>query len=427
MSILVKKFDEQWLALTFPYCKEIVAQIRLIAGRRWMPKHRCWLVPYTVTAVLQIEQELSGFKLTFEEQLQQELDLLNITDLAGSTEAKKLSKSQQVSNSAYKEEPLQDEHILPLARPNDIRASESKAPPDKEASHSSLSRPNEINSANHAAPKWDAIERQRMIDALMLRGYSRKTIRSYVSHLQQYCQFVSRKHVAWSSKHIPTYTLELTERGCSSSYINQSISALKFYFIKVLKEADQQSYIRMKKEQKLPVVLSLHEVKRLLNALTNPKHKALLYMTYSAGLRVGEVVRLKMEHIDQERSLIIIRQGKGKKDRQTLLSEAAWQVLSEYISEEQPSLWLFPGQRQSKPLNERSAQKIFERALLIAGIEKDASIHSLRHSFATHLLESGIDIRYIQELLGHQNVKTTQRYIHVSSKDISRIKSPLDL
>src|SRR5690606_30990759 len=152
----------------------------------------------------------------------------------------------------------------------------------------------------------------------------------------------------------------------------------------------------------------------------NLKHRALLFITYASGLRVGEVVRLKPRDLDMERKTLTIRQGKGRKDRYTILSAAAIKEINKYLESERPQFWLFPGQDSRKPLTERSAQKVFEQALSKSGVNKKVTIHSLRHSFATHLLEAGTDIRYIQELLGHQHLKTTERYTHVSIKEIGR-------
>ncbi|WP_261991022.1 tyrosine-type recombinase/integrase [Paenibacillus polymyxa] len=225
---------------------------------------------------------------------------------------------------------------------------------------------------------------------------------------------------------VQKYALALLEKGLSHAYVNQAISALKFYFRHVLKQPKSAAYVRPKKESKLPDVLSLNEVMRLLKAVKNLKYKTILYLTYTSGLRVSEVVRLRLEDYDRERKVLKVRQGKGRKDRQTLLSEAAFAVVEQYIEVEQPADWLFPGQREGRHLTERSAQKVFEKALAEVGIRKQVSIHSLRHSFATHLLENGIDLRYIQELLGHQSVRTTERYTHVSRRDIGRIQSPLD-
>lgn len=149
-------------------------------------------------------------------------------------------------------------------------------------------------------------------------------------------------------------------------------------------------------------------------------------MTYSSGLRVSEVTKLQLRDLDQERRTLHVRQGKGRKDRLTVLSEHAFAAVQVYVDRYKPEKWLFPGQHSHRHISERSVQKMFEKALLDAGITKDVSLHSLRHSFATHLLEGGIDIRYIQELLGHSNVQTTEIYTHVAVKSIKNIKSPLD-
>ena len=150
-------------------------------------------------------------------------------------------------------------------------------------------------------------------------------------------------------------------------------------------------------------------------------------LMYSAGLRVGEVVKLKIEDIEVKRKLIRVRDGKGRKDRYIVLSEIALRTFREYVDKYKPEKWLFPGQRKDKHISTRTVQAIFEKARDKAGIKKDATVHSLRHSFATHLLESGVDLRYIQELLGHKSSKTTEIYTHVSTKNLSKIKSPLDL
>ena len=149
-------------------------------------------------------------------------------------------------------------------------------------------------------------------------------------------------------------------------------------------------------------------------------------LVYSAGLRVGEVVRLKPEDIDSKRMLIHVRGAKGRKDRYTLLSESAFKVSKEYLNRDKPPLWLFPGPDKERHISIRTAQRIFEMACNRAGVKKEVTIHSLRHSFATHLLESGVDLRYIQELLRHKSSKTTEIYTHVSNKDFMRIKNPLD-
>lgn len=189
---------------------------------------------------------------------------------------------------------------------------------------------------------------------------------------------------------------------------------------------EQARYIRPKKEKKLPYVLSEHEVLKILRSPGNLKHRTMLYLTYASGLRVSEVVILRPEDLDCSRGIITVCQGKGKKDRHTLLSQAAWSLVQTYIRKERPGKWLFPGQYPGTHMHERSLQKVFTDALHRSGVNKKAGIHVLRHSFATHLLENGTDLRFIQELLGHANPATTERYTHVSTKNIRRIQSPLD-
>lgn len=183
---------------------------------------------------------------------------------------------------------------------------------------------------------------------------------------------------------------------------------------------------RPKKENKLPDVLSQEEVLGILGCIKNPKHKALMLIVYSSGLRVGEVVRLKIADVDSKRMLIHVRDAKGRKDRFTMLSKQALVYLRSYFKAFRPEIWLFPGDKEEDHLSERTAQRIFENARQKSDIMKKVSIHSLRHSFATHLLEEGTDLRYIQELLGHSSSKTTEIYTHVSKRDITKIQSPLD-
>ena len=209
--------------------------------------------------------------------------------------------------------------------------------------------------------------------------------------------------------------------------MNQAVSAIKFLFAEILDKPRIAIQLpRPNKEKKLPKVLSEEEVSRILAALDNNKHRAILFLTYSAGLRVSEVVNLKIIDIDSDRMLIYIRQGKGRKDRCVMLSEIALQELRRYFKEYRPLEWLFPGAKTDWHITERTVQKVFANACKIAKIQKQVSVHSLRHSFATHLLEGGTDLRYIQELLGHNSSKTTEIYTHVTKKSIQKIQSPLD-
>ena len=182
--------------------------------------------------------------------------------------------------------------------------------------------------------------------------------------------------------------------NCSASTLNIAINALKFYFGEVLKRRFACSIRRPKKDKKLPVVLSQEEISVILSSVKNIKHRLILMLIYSAGLRVGEVVKLRTEDVDVRRKLIRIRGGKGRKDRYTILSDVALKTLREYVEKYKPKKWLFPGQRKDWHINTRTVQKLFENACKKAGITKDVTVHSLRHSFATHLLESGVYLRY---------------------------------
>jgi site-specific recombinase XerD len=265
-------------------------------------------------------------------------------------------------------------------------------------------------------------------EQLKLKGYSFKTRKTYIKHLKRFCSFSEEELDLVANHHIKRYMLFLLdEQSTSHSYANQALSAIKFLYNDTLNQKRLIEGIpRPKKENKLPNVLGFEEVKKILDSIENEKHKTILFLVYSAGLRVGEVVRLRIEDIDSKRMLIHVVQGKGRKDRYTLLSDIALTQLRKYYSLYKPETWLFPGQNKKEFLTERTVERIFEKACLLAKINKKASVHTLRHSFATHLLESGTDLRFIQELLGHSSSKTTEIYTHVTQKNISNIQSPLD-
>lgn len=267
-----------------------------------------------------------------------------------------------------------------------------------------------------------------MKDRMKLKGYSPKTIKSYISHAGMFLEYCKNDIDKLTKDDINKYLLYLLEEKESAhSFVSQSVSSLKLMFGQVFSREDMvTNIVRPKKENKLPEVLSSKEVLKLLDNVTNLKHRAILFLTYSSGLRVGEVVRLKPKDIDSDRMLVHVVQGKGRKDRYTVLSEVAVKVLREYAREYKPVTWLFPGEDPNSHITERTVQRVFEKAKEKAGISKNVSVHSLRHSFATHLLEGGIDLRYIQELLGHQSSKTTEIYTHVTQKSIKSIASPLD-
>jgi len=270
--------------------------------------------------------------------------------------------------------------------------------------------------------KFDALERE-----LISRKYSPKTVKAYLHYNREPINFAGKHSLNINESNIKDYLRYLVEeKDATASTLNTAINALKFYYGKILKRKFMYEIKRPKKDKKLPVVLSQEEVSRILSVVSNIKHKAILMLIYSAGLRVSEVVKLKVEDIDVERKLIHVKGAKGRKDRYTILSDNALKTLNLYLKAYKPEKWLFSGAKGVRHLSTRSAGRIFKNACKEAGIKKDVSIHSLRHSFATHLLESGVDLRYIQELLGHKNPKTTEIYTHVSTKQLGKIKSPLD-
>lgn len=276
--------------------------------------------------------------------------------------------------------------------------------------------------AKHEQSQFEDLRRE-----LVSRKYSYKTIKGYLYYNKDFINHVGKNPSEIEDEDIRDYLVYLAEeKGAATSTLNQAINALKFYYGAMLKKKFVYEVKRPRKDKKLPVVLGPEEVARILGAVENLKHRAILMLVYSAGLRVGEVVKLKPEDIDDKRMLIHIKGAKGRKDRYTMLSETALSVLREYQGQYKPANWLFEGARLGRYLSTRSAEKIFKHACQKAQIGKDVSVHTLRHSFATHLLEGGTDLRYIQEILGHQHSKTTEIYTHVSTKNIGKIKSPLD-
>ena len=262
---------------------------------------------------------------------------------------------------------------------------------------------------------------------LSSRMYSIKTVNSYLHYNKAFCRTMQKGPLEVNTDDIKAYLAYLdNSRDLSASSVNLAISALKFFYGSVLKRNIAGQQHRPRHDKRLPSVFSKAEVNLLLECEKNPKHRLLLMLVYSSGLRVSEVTALKKEDIDLSRKTIFIRSGKGRKDRFTLLSDRAAQFIKEYCLLYSIESWLFPGQPALRHLSIRSAQNIFYKAMQNAGISKNTSIHSLRHSFATHLLESGINLKYIQELLGHVSIRTTERYIHVAHLSPLRIPSPLD-
>lgn len=262
---------------------------------------------------------------------------------------------------------------------------------------------------------------------LISRKYSRKTIKGYLYFNRDFLGFVKKMPSEIVEDDVKNYLAYLAdERESATATLNQAINALKFYYGTLLKKKFLYEIKRPRKDKKLPEVLSKEEVSRMMIRTVNLKHKAILMIIYSSGLRLGEVARLELSNLDRDRMLIFVKGAKGRKDRYTLLSEKAIEIIDHYIKRYEPHRWLFEGAKDGRHISKRTIEKVFDQACERAGIEKDVSVHDLRHSFATHLLESGVDLRYIQELLGHASSKTTEIYTHVSTRSLGKIKSPLD-
>lgn len=262
---------------------------------------------------------------------------------------------------------------------------------------------------------------------LSQKRFSENTINTYVDVTTTYIKYaLLKKADIYSTKLVEAFSYDyIFIPNKSVSYQNQFISGVKKYFEYNGFTHNEIQLERPRKEKKLPVVLSANEVKSIFNSITNLKHKALLSLLYSAGLRIGEAINLEISDIDSQRMLIHIKQAKGKKDRYTLLSPAFVKILRMYYVAYKPQKYLFEGQKGGKYSN-TSAQKVLKNALDKTKIQKKVTLHSLRHSFATHLLEKGTDIRYIQELLGHSSPKTTMIYTHVTETSLKKIKNPFD-
>ena len=264
---------------------------------------------------------------------------------------------------------------------------------------------------------------------LRIRNYSPKTAKSYGSCVRTFVKYIAPRHPRDLAddeiREVFSRMLDSSQR--SSAGLNQLINALRFLYVEVYRRPLKLGILkRPKAEKKLPVVLSPEEVVRLLSSATNLKHKTILMLIYSGGLRLGEAVRVRVSDLDSDRMMIHVRGGKGKKDRYTLLSVELLRLVREYYRAYRPTEYLFPGAEGRGHISERAVESIFDRALAAASIRKPATVHTLRHSFATHLLEHGTDLRYIQALLGHSSSKTTEIYTHISTRDLGKIVNPLD-
>jgi integrase/recombinase XerD len=270
---------------------------------------------------------------------------------------------------------------------------------------------------------------QKFVETLQLKAYSPKTIITYKNEFAQLLYVLKDKNVAdLDASRLRDYFLYCTNTlKLSENTLHSRINAVKFYYEKVLgREKIFFEIPRPKRPLQLPNVLAISQVEALFSKLENLKHKTMLFLAYSAGLRVSEVVGLRVKDIHSARMVINIKGAKGKKDRMVVLSQGILELLRKYYVAYQPKFWLFEGQYKEEAYSVRSLQQIFHRAKNEAKIIQDVTFHSLRHSYATHLHERGTDIKLIQELLGHNDIKTTLRYTHVSNRALTNVVSPFD-
>ncbi len=350
------------LKIDMPCNKKVVETIKAIPGHIWHQASRTWLVPFTSTT-----------RITLTKALEQ----------AGYV----------------------------------VHYSEEKRP---EPVSSKVPRP-DAASYTRACPEE---YRQKLV----MRRYSASTLKSYVSLFTDFINYYPNKEPdTLTPDEIKAYMLYLVEqRQVSESYQNSVINAIKFYYEKV--KGGPRTFYDIERPIKtfaLPTVLSEEDIIRILSTISNLKHRCIIFLVYSSGLRLSEVANLTLKDIHSDRGLIVVRGGKGKKDRTTLLSERILEMLRLYYKEYRPVEFLFEGM-DGGMYSKRSIQQILKNAIAKAGYDKKATIHTLRHSFATHLLERGTDLRYIQALLGHESSKTTEIYTHITSRGIEKIKSPLD-
>ena len=375
------------LAIYFSYKKEIDYAVRNISGVKWSQTNRCWYLPFN--------------KDSFERTIAKLGPVGKIDD----RELKKYAEERRIQIEPESNN-LKDKEFLPVKVP---RMGEIKI----------VSQVNPVN--KHVLYK--------MKEMLQLKAFSPSTIRTYLNEMAQLLQALGEIPAdQLKPEHLKRYLVYCYEKlGLKENTLHSRINAMKFYYEQVLKrEKFFWDIPRPKKQLILPKVLNENELARLFNSLPNLKHKAMLFTAYSAGLRVSELATLKIKHIDSSRMQILVENSKGKKDRYVNLSPVLLDILRIYFKKYNPKEFLFESDQTKDSFPTRSIQRIFQLAKEKARIPKSVGIHSLRHSFATHLLEKGTDIKYIKDILGHFNIKTTERYLHVSRQRLVNIISPLD-
>ncbi len=386
---LVQHSGEERIALLFAKDDMIHGIIKQIPGIRWSKTLNKWHMPFSRDAVNQLQIMLTGVAVIETASLKEQMHfrLKPVTD--GQT-IKRIPASKPLPA-------VPEQHIQPVK--------------------------------NYSISENNKQAMEEFLKQLVMKAYSSSTIRTYKNEFMQILILLNNKKVQeLTSEEIKRYLIWcMAKLGLTENTVHSRMNAIKFYFEQVLRR--ERIFIdipRPKKPLILPKVISEEKIIGGLLAIQNLKHKALLLLAYSAGLRVSEVISLQLTDIDSDRMQIYINRAKGKKDRVVTLSHSFLEILREYYKVYRPRFWLFEGQDNKEHYSARSAQMIFKEAYKDLGLPPQCSFHSLRHSFATHLLEAGTDISYIQKLLGHNDIKTTLRYARVSNKNLGQIESPLD-
>ena len=389
-TIRIDDKDPTLLAVSFPEDPIGNDLIREVPGRRFSYSRKCWLVSNTRESVVKLGQLFGKEYCRFDEAVVR----------------------------LYK----------PMAKPTEVeQATNPPWPPLSKRKVATHRKPFRY------VPPVREYDRHPVIvavsDVLRVQNYSYKTYKNYKQALIVLIRYAGAKPLDELTKpDYQKYLLFLVDKKrFGSSTLNVHINAWKFYQEKILqRDRTYFDLARPRQPTKLPIVYSIAEVKAIFDATTSLKYRTLFRLVYATGMRLSEAAHLRLTDIDRNRRLITIRAGKGKKDRVVMLSEKFEVGLDEYLSRYQPRTFLFEEADRHEPIANRAIQQVYSDTVQFAGIQKRGGIHTLRHSFATHLLESGLDIRYIQQLLGHESILTTMRYTHVTADKISTLKSPLD-
>jgi integrase/recombinase XerD len=390
-TIILKPLQHRGQECIGIYCRQNATlnhYLQKDAGAKWSRTQKCWYVALAEKNYQQLTKVLKGKAVLQNDELKKYL-------------FEKKSNVKPIQLQAAKKEAT-----LP---PQNIKVASPKQ--------------------NEVISKENLYEFTEYKNRLLLKGYSPSTVRTYCNEFHTFLETLKRNNPKeLTPQQLQRYILYcINQLKLSENTVHSRINAIKFYYEQILKNEKMFFDIpRPKKQTILPKVISKERIADLINSIENVKHKTIIMLTYACGLRVSEVVSLKLKHIDGQRKTIFIEKAKGKKDRVVSLNPNMLIMLREYYKQYQPKDYLFEGQFENEHLSERSMQQVMQNAKRKAGIIQDGSMHMLRHSFATHLLDKGIDVVFIQKLLGHNNIKTTLRYLHVTNKDLVHILSPLE-